>query len=40
MPEVGIPQSLRDQADAQIKALGGATSEENEAEMVKARIPG
>lgn len=40
VPEVGIPQSLRDQADAQIKALGGATTEENEAEMVKARIPG
>eukprot|EP00435_Cladocopium_sp_Y103_P059772 s131_g21.t1 len=37
VPEAGIPQSLRDQADAQIKALGGATAEENEAEMVKAQ---
>ena len=40
VPEPEIPQSLKDQADAQIKALGGATAEESEAEMVKARTGG
>ena len=34
--QVEIPQNLKEQADAQIEALGGATMDEYEAEMVKA----